>query len=177
MESGQIWDRSTPTYMWSGSLFMFFSSSFFLAHKQLQLLNVYPISNRIYSCVYDMRNAQIAFLPREDCLLAPRWMSGFPRGRQRSFEIFPSFGAVWLCASAHRALCYIVHTHIVRCWLYCLLPAGHKLIIHTLSHQCRHTVILTFLRPAGWIHVNVCFFNIKKKHLKPNAWSNQLVFK
>lgn len=110
MESGQAWDRSTPTYMCSGSLlmplFMFFLLHFLLhnqysTHQGTRLNVLSPLFPIGYVPVWDVRKAQIACLPRENCLSAPCWMSGFPRGRQRGFEIILCFGASAVLCSAH----------------------------------------------------------------------------
>lgn len=75
MESGQAWDRSTPTYMCSSSFLMPFFM-FFLLHFPLHIYAVHIKGQRLnelstlapteYILVWDARKAQIAFLaPRE----------------------------------------------------------------------------------------------------------------
>ena len=132
MESGQAWDGGTPRCMCCSSLLMFF---FFFFHFFFSTVHIKVHSSvrRLlflteYVLVWDLRRHRYHPLPREDCLSAPRWMSGFPRGRRR--RLWKS-----LCVLVPLQ-CYGVHTHVARrCWRRCLLPGGRKLIIHALSHQ------------------------------------------
>lgn len=139
-------DRNTPTYMCYGSLLIsvsvfiiFLNPSFPLrthsctAHikgRNPMCVLLFPL----LQCVeekntFSSGKAQIPFAPREDCLTAPCWMSGFLRGRERKREREKA---------ALKSPCALA---VVHCWLHCLLPGGHKLIIiiHMLSHQRSHT--------------------------------------
>lgn len=144
METSQAWDKSTPTYMCS--LRSLLSTHGYTVHIKghgrmccLPYFHLFMCWRREY-VVWDMKKKKrkkhrYRFCPWEDSLAAPCWMSGFPQGRQRSFEITLCFGAVWLLPLQRS----VVHTRAARYCLRCLLPGGHKLIIHTLSHQCSHT--------------------------------------
>lgn len=74
MESGQAWDRSTPTYMCAGFLFMFF-----LFHFLLRSITAH-IKGPDWMCCLPLfvtehiLEAQITFMPREVCLSAPCWI-------------------------------------------------------------------------------------------------------
>lgn len=92
-----------------------FSSSFSLTplcstHQGMRLNELSTLFPTEHIFVWDARKAQIALLPRENCLSAPCWMSGFPWGTQRGFEIILCFSALTLPLQ-----CYIVHTYVVRC--------------------------------------------------------------
>lgn len=101
-------DRNTPTYMCYGSLLIsvsvfiiFLNPSFPLrthsctAHikgRNPMCVLLFPL----LQCVeekntFSSGKAQIPFAPREDCLTAPCWMSGFLRGRERKREREGSF--------------------------------------------------------------------------------------
>lgn len=137
MESGQAWDRSTPTYMCPGSLLMsllclfFFLLHFLLAHTQLYSTHQGTQLNGMgHEKSTDTMSAP-GGLPH--CFTLDVWLPTRETARLWNHCVSA------LCDSAFAVLCTVVHTHVARCWLHCLLPGGLKLIIHTLSHQCSHT--------------------------------------
>lgn len=101
-------DRNTPTYMCYGSLLIsvsvfiiFLNPSFPLrthsctAHikgRNPMCVLLFPLLQCVEeNNTFSSGKAQIPFAPREDCLTAPCWMSGFLRGRERKREREGSF--------------------------------------------------------------------------------------
>lgn len=168
MESGQAWDRGTPTYMCSGSLLMsrlcFFPLHFLLhAHNYtihikghswmccLPYFHPFSVCSRTeYILVWDMRKAQIYHIcPRR---IASLLQAGCLASHEGDGTALKLLCVLVLYDLASAALC---SAHSC-CWLHCLLPGGHKLIIHTLSHQCGHTYCNPDIPAPSPCRVNSC---------------------
>lgn len=138
-------DRNTPTYMCYGSLLIsvsvfiiFLNPSFPLrthsctAHikgRNPMCVLLFPL----LQCVeekntFSSGKAQIPFAPREDCLTAPCWMSGFLRGRERKREREGSFE---IDCTVCYLVCYLVVISSSSSSTCCLISAVTLTVILT----------------------------------------------